>query len=42
MQDKVIERFKDELKLEQIEKHKLVQFKSTKVKRLNHLEQMAR
>lgn len=42
MQDKVIERFKDELKAEQIEKHKLIQFKMTKVKRLNLLENMAR
>lgn len=42
MQDKVIERLKGELKIEQIEKHKLYQFKTTKVKRLNHLEQMAR
>lgn len=42
MQDKVIERLKSELKIEQIEKHKLYQFKTTKVKRLNHLEQMAR
>ena len=30
------------MKLEQIEKHKLIQFKTTKVKRLNHLESMAR
>lgn len=30
------------MKLEQIEKHKLIQFKTTKVKRLNHLEGMAR
>lgn len=42
MQDKVIERFKDELKVEQIEKHKLIQFKTTKVKRLSLLENMAR
>ena len=41
-QDKVLERLRDEMKLEQIEKHKLIQFKTTKVKRLNHLESMAR
>ena len=41
-QDKVLERLRDEMKLEQIEKHKLIQFKTTKVKRLNHLEGMAR
>ena len=41
-QDKILERLRDEMKLEQIEKHKLIQFKTTKVKRLNHLEDMAR
>ena len=41
-QDKVLDRLRDEMKLEQIEKHKLMQFKSTKVKRLNHLEGMAK
>ena len=41
-QDKVLDRLRDEMKLEQIEKHKLIQFKTTKVKRLNHLEGMAR
>ena len=42
IQDKILERLKDEMKLEQIEKHKLIQFKTTKNKRLNHLEGMAR
>ena len=41
-QDKVLDRLRDEMRLEQIEKHKLVQFKTTKMKRLNHLEQMER
>ena len=41
-QDKVLDRLRDEMKLEQIEKHKLIQFKTTKVKRLNHLEGMAK
>lgn len=41
-QDKILDRLRDEMKLEQIEKHKLIQFKSQKVKRLNHLEGMAR
>jgi hypothetical protein len=34
-QDKVLERIKDELKFEQLEKHKLLNFKETKLKRLN-------
>ena len=38
----MLDRLRDEMKLEQIEKHKLIQFKTTKVKRLNHLEGMAR
>lgn len=41
-QDKALERLKAEMKQEQIEKHKLIQFKTTKIKRLNHLEGMAR
>ena len=41
-QDKVLDRLRDEMKLEQIEKHKLQQFKATKMKRLNHLEDMER
>ncbi len=41
-QDKVLERIKDELKAEQLEKHKLLNFKETKMKRLNQLEDMSK
>lgn len=41
-QDKVIERLKDELKNDQKEKQKLLQYKTTKSKRLEELEGKAR
>ena len=41
-QEKVLDRLRDEIKLQEIEKHKLIQFKTTKVKRLNQLEDQSR
>jgi hypothetical protein len=41
-QEKIIERLKDDIKREGVEKQKLLQFRNTKSKRLNELEAKAR